>query len=33
MDGLKIAREIFRKTYTGGDYLIRDIPKRLVKSW
>ncbi|GAI94102.1 unnamed protein product, partial [marine sediment metagenome] len=26
VDGLKIAREIFRRTYTYGDYLIRDIP-------
>ncbi|GAI59055.1 unnamed protein product [marine sediment metagenome] len=30
VNGLKIAREIFRKTYSGGDYLVRDVPAGLV---
>lgn len=28
--GLKIAREIFHKTYSGGDYLLRDVPEELI---
>ncbi|GAJ03942.1 unnamed protein product [marine sediment metagenome] len=30
VEGLRIAREGFNETYTGGDYLIRDIPEELV---
>ncbi|MBA7640748.1 hypothetical protein ES703_48419 [subsurface metagenome] len=30
VDALKIAREIFHKIYSGGDFLIRDVPEELM---